>query len=96
MPLQASRPIGIITISSAIPARPLSSFEWIGNHYRIIGTAADPATEAWWKRLRHSMKSLNATRIPRSGPLDGPDAEAWALPSALAKIRAGAPGDVNP
>lgn len=27
----------------------LSSFEWIGNHYRVIGAAADPATEAWWK-----------------------------------------------
>ena len=74
----------------------LSAFEWIGNWYRIIGTAAHPTTEAWWKRLRKSMKSLNATRIPRSGPLDGPDAKAWAFPSALAKIRTGMPRDLNP
>jgi hypothetical protein len=73
----------------------LSSFEWVGNHYRIIGSSADPKTEAWWAQLRKSVKKRGARRIPRHGPVDGPHPEIWALPSALAKIEAGAPRDYN-
>jgi hypothetical protein len=74
----------------------LSSFEWIGNRYRILGFPAHPTTEAWWKRLRKLVKSQKAVRIPRSGPLDGRNAEIWSLPSALDKIREGIPRDDNP
>jgi len=73
----------------------LSSFEWIGNHYRILGSAAPPAVEKWWQHLRRTVKK-SAKRIPRSGDPSGPHAEIWALPSAYAKILAGAPRDDNP
>ena len=73
----------------------LSSFEWVGNYYRILGRAAPPEVEKWWQRLRRSIKKIGK-RIPRDGPIGGPDPEIWALPSALASIANGAPRDVNP
>lgn len=73
----------------------LSSFEWIGNHYRIIGSAANPDTEKWWRRLGRRIKR-NAVRVPRSGSLDGENPEIWALPSALSAIKAGVERDSNP
>ncbi|RYD33569.1 MAG: hypothetical protein EOP86_13075, partial [Verrucomicrobiaceae bacterium] len=30
----------------------LSSYEWIGNHYRMIGKSAKPDTETFWRLLR--------------------------------------------
>jgi len=73
----------------------LSSFEWIGNHYRIIGAPAKPETEKWWRRLGRRMRR-NAIRIPRRGPVDGSKAEIWAHPAALAAIREGVERDPNP
>ena len=73
----------------------LSSFEWIGNHYQIIGSAANPDTEKWWRRLGRRIKR-DAVRVPRSGPVDGGKPEIWALPSALSAIKAGAKRDSNP
>jgi hypothetical protein len=81
---------------SELPVSGLSSFEWSGNHHKIIGRPAKPETEAWWKRLRNTIKRLKALRVPRSGPLDGPGAEIWTLPSALQKIRNGMARDSNP
>lgn len=74
----------------------LSSFEWIANHYRIIGIPANLATEAWWKKLKRLVKRQKAIRIPRSGSLDGADLEIWTLPSAVSKIGDGMPRDKNP
>jgi hypothetical protein len=74
----------------------LSSFEWIGNYYRLIGSPSDPRTEVWWAQLRKAIKRRQARRIPRQGPLDGPHPEIWAMPSALAKIESGTPRDGNP
>jgi len=82
--------------SKQLPGLGLSSFEWIGNHYKIIGQPAKPETEAWWKRLRNAVRRLKAVRVPRSGPVDGPRPEIWALPSALQKIRDGVARDLNP
>jgi hypothetical protein len=73
----------------------LSSFEWIGNHYRIIGSPAPEAVEKWWQRLRRSIKKIGK-RIPRDGPIDGSEPEIWALPSARNAIEQGAPRDMNP
>jgi hypothetical protein len=78
------------------PGIGLSGFEWIGNHYRIIGSSADAATERWWAKLRRLMRKVKASRIPRAGPVDGAGPEIWAWPSALAKISAGAARDDNP
>ena len=74
---------------------PLSSFEWIGNHYRTIGDPAPPSTEKWWARLRRRIKKT-AIRIPRTGPVDGTNPEIWTLPNALAAIQSGTDRSPNP
>ncbi len=73
----------------------LSSFEWIGNWYRIIGNAAPETTEKFWKRMGRRVKK-GAARIPRSGPWDSANPEIWALPDALIKIKSGVERDDNP
>ncbi len=73
----------------------LSSFEWIGNWYRIIGNAAPETTEKYWKRMGRRVKK-GALRVPRAGAWDGPKPEIWALPDALTKIRSGVERDANP
>ena len=73
----------------------LSSFEWIGNHYRLIGSPADTSTERHWKALRRWVGKL-AVKIPRSGAADGPGPEIFAFPEALAAIKAGTTREPNP
>jgi hypothetical protein len=73
----------------------LSSFEWIGNRYRVLGRPAAETTEKWWQRLRKSVKKVSH-RIPRVGPCDGPLPEIWAFPSAHVAILSGVPRDSNP
>jgi hypothetical protein len=66
----------------------LSSFEWIGNHYRQIGSRPDPSTERHWKALRRWVGKM-AVKIPRAGDADRFAPEIFAFPHALAAIRAG-------
>jgi hypothetical protein len=73
----------------------LSSFEWIGNWYKVIGNVAQETTEKFWKRMGRSVKK-GATRIPREGSWDGEHPEIWALPDALMKIKVGTERDENP
>jgi len=73
----------------------LSSFEWIGNRYSVIGSPAPEVTEKFWQRLRRWIKKM-AIQIPRSGPVDGEHPEIWAFPSALAAFRNGCSRDSNP
>jgi hypothetical protein len=73
----------------------LSSFEWIGNHYRQIGKAASASTERHWKALRRWTGKV-AVKIPRSGDPDGPWPEIFAFPEALAAIRRGTTRGPNP
>ncbi len=73
----------------------LSSYEWIGNHYRIIGNAAEPVTEAFWKLLR-KWTQKQSTKIPREGVLDGAKSEIFAFPSAYRAFQSGTPHDLNP
>lgn len=47
-----------------------------------------PSTQRWLRRFRDWMRR-RAVRITRSGPLDGPNADIWALPAALRAIQAG-------
>jgi hypothetical protein len=79
-----------------LPIVGMSSFEWIGNHYRMSGLPADLQTEVWWQQLKKWVKRQGARRIPRMGPIDGPRPEVWAFPSALAKIASGMPRADNP
>lgn len=73
----------------------LSSYEWIGNHYRVIGKAADASTEAFWRSMRRWTQK-HSRKIPRAGALDGPRAEIFAFPSALAAFESGVERDANP
>ena len=73
----------------------LSSFEWIGNRYSVIGSPAPKVTEKFWQRLRRWVKK-SAVGIPRSGPVNGLHPEIWALSSALAAFRSGRSRDPNP
>jgi hypothetical protein len=66
----------------------LSNVGWIGNRYKIIGKAAKAETEKFWKMLRRFV-ATHATKIPRTGSLDGPDCEIYAFPAALDEIRNG-------
>lgn len=72
----------------------LSSFEWIGNRYKSLGNPAASVTTKRWNALKHWVRD-RAQLIPRWGPLDGPENEIWAFPSALARIRQGIPRDSN-
>jgi hypothetical protein len=82
------------TPSKNPPILGMSSFEWIGNRYRIIGQPANPSTEKCWKQLRNWI-AKQSIKLPRSGP-PGAGAEIFALPSALAKIETGMDRDSNP
>ena len=74
----------------------LSSFGWIGNRYQSIGLPAAKETTNWWRRLKNWMSKTAAEKIPRSGPLDGPDREIWAFPSAHKHFLDGKGRDLNP
>jgi len=62
----------------------------------MIGSPAKPSTERWWANLRKWVRKQGAKRIPRSGPIDGPHPEIWAMPSALERFESGLPRDANP
>jgi hypothetical protein len=74
---------------------PMSAFGWIGNRYRAIGQGASPAATKWWRSLQRWIRS-QTTVVPRgslqaSGPVD-----VAAFPDALAQLRNGVPGELNP
>jgi hypothetical protein len=69
----------------------LSSFEWIGNHYKSIGSAVQPETEKSWKALGRWVKKF-AVKVPRGGPQQSTPPEIWAFSGAQAMFEAGAKG----
>ena len=73
----------------------MSSFEWIGNHYSVIGKTAPPVTKKWWERLRRWTKK-QTIKVPRSGVLDGEKKEIWAFGGALEAFKAGQRREKNP
>jgi hypothetical protein len=95
---------GVIKLNIQLHPRPnrvdppgaigMSGFQWIANYYRSSGKPAAATTQKWWSRLRASVKR-QARLIPRGGPIDGPHAEIWAFPSALAAIASGRPRASN-
>jgi len=73
----------------------LSTVQWTGNHYRIIGNPSKPETEKFWKRLRRFVAS-QSTKIPRTGPLEGPNSEVFAFRSVFKEIQEGRARAANP
>lgn len=72
---------------------PISHFQWIGNHYKIIGTEADKSTEKFWSKLRRMAKKVGK-HIPRENRPEGKN-EIYALPDALKEIQLGRPCSLN-
>ena len=74
--------LNVRCLSRSITEKPgaigMSVIQWIGNHYKMIGNAAKPETEKFWKRLRRFIAS-NSTRIPRAGAVDGPFPEIYCI-----------------
>jgi len=73
----------------------LSSLEWAGNRYRVLGRPATKATELHWRSLRRWV-AKQGRRIPRAGDIDGLSPEVYAFPAALEAIRGGLPRAANP
>lgn len=69
----------------------LSSFEWIGNHYRSIGASATAETEKFWKALGRWVKK-HSVKVSRGGPQQPTPPEIWAFAGAQAMFENGAKG----
>jgi hypothetical protein len=72
-----------------------SSFEWIGNHYKVIGNAAATSTEVWWKSLRRRVVKLSK-KVPRQQLSSSSRPEIFAFPCAYDLLEAGGVADANP
>lgn len=72
----------------------MSSFSWIGNHYKMIGNGADQSTEEFWKKLRRMAKKVG-TQIPRSNDPSGKK-QIFAFLTAYKEIKNGRPCALNP
>lgn len=79
---------------SGEPLVGLSSFEWIGNHYKSVGVISKPETEKYWKNLRRWVETV-ATKVPRGGPLEPTPPEIWAFSDAQALFETGVKGGNN-
>jgi hypothetical protein len=92
---------GVFWLNLRIPgSRPgsvcgLSSFEWIGNRYSIIGSPAPLVTAKRWEKLRRQIKK-NAHKVPRGGRSEATPAEIWAFPGAYALLGEAGRADANP
>lgn len=95
MPFFGAHP-GVIRLSihlSQNNAIPMSDFQWIGNHYKIIGSTADRSTEKFWNKLRRMAKKIG-THIPRENKPEQKN-EIYAFPSAHKQILNGRPCTAN-
>ncbi|MFJ9534811.1 hypothetical protein [Herbaspirillum sp. NPDC101396] len=73
----------------------LSTFQWIGNHYRMIGIAPLDTTEKFWKTLSRWVKK-QTRKVPRGGLSQSTRPEIWAFPEAFEMLNSGAEGAMNP
>ena len=64
---------------------PLSGLSW---HGRTSLKTPPPSTRRWWSRFRGWIRR-QATRVTRSGPVDGAHPDIWAMPGALQAIQTG-------
>jgi hypothetical protein len=92
---------GVIWLNLRITAREtgsicgLSSFEWIGSRYALIGSAATPQTERWWRTLRTHIRKITQ-RVPRVRLDSSTPSEVYAFPTAYDELKAGGSADMNP
>lgn len=74
----------------------LSAFGWVGNRYKVIGRPAKKEMVNWWRRINRWVSKTAIEKIPRWGPIDGPNPEILAFPSAYRRIIDGIARDTNP
>jgi hypothetical protein len=73
---------------------PLSGITWYGA-LPVASAKPHASTRRWWNRFRGWLRR-HAVQITRSGPLDGPRADVYALPAALRSIQGGMERDPYP
>lgn len=72
----------------------LSSFEWIGNHFKMSGIEASDSTKKWWVNLKKSIKKLSVS-LPRKDN-SGLKNEIYTLPGAKFDFDSGKGRAINP
>ncbi len=72
----------------------MSFFEWIGDHYKIIGRPASKVTQLLWKKIQHFV-GKNSIKIPRTDDVKSKP-EIYAFPGAMQLIKNGMPRLKNP
>ena len=73
----------------------MSSIEWIGNYFSVLGQTAPEVTKKRWAALRRQFSKLGL-RVPRGWLERERKPEVFALPGAHKLLQSGAKGDVNP
>lgn len=87
--------LNLITRSIREPEKiGLSSFEWIGNHYKSIGRPASDVTKEWWKQLRKSIAKV-AVKLPREDGVNLEN-EIFTFPDTAREIANGRDRAINP
>ena len=72
----------------------MSSFEWIGNYYSVIGISASETTKKFWNRLKRQI-AKRSTKLPRAD-FDGAKNEIYTFQSAFSEIKNGKERSHNP
>tara|TARA_B110000261_G_C12875454_1_gene274215 strand:- start:62 stop:625 length:564 start_codon:yes stop_codon:yes gene_type:complete len=72
----------------------MSSFEWIGNHYSIIGITANESTKKFWNKLRRLINK-KSSKLPRSNE-EWNKPEIFTFQGALKEIENGKERNINP
>lgn len=73
----------------------LSSFEWIGHRYDVLGIKASADTNKWWKSFGAAIRR-KSKKVPRGGLASPFPPEIYALPEALRQLELGLPAVDNP
>jgi len=73
----------------------LSSFEWIGHRYDVLGNRASAETDRWWKRLGAAIRR-NTNKVPRGGLAEPTPPEIYAFPEAHRQLELGLSAVDNP
>ena len=66
----------------------MSTFNWIGSYYSIIGERPAKSTQLWWQSLRRRIAKV-AEQIPSTGRRSDTRKSVWAFPAALEQIKRG-------
>lgn len=72
----------------------LSSFEWIGDRYKILDKGARPETHRCWNRLCSRIRKVGM-KVPRGALAFAAQPEVYAFPAAMTLLQSGKQADIN-